>query len=180
MKEVWKDIAGYEGLYQVSNFGRVRSLERVVQHMHSGKLTLPSKLKEPSFDGRYLFVVLSKDGKRKQFSIHRLVAETFIPNPDGLPCVNHKDENKTNNHVDNLEWCTYKYNTHYGTNIERARKKKGKAVNQYDLHGNLVNSWESLAEAERAAGYDHRRTSRAALGQRKTAYGYIWRYKEAK
>ncbi len=165
MKEVWKDIAGYEGLYQVSNFGRVRSLERVVQHMHSGKLTLPSKLKEP------------KGGKRKQISIHRLVAETFIPNPDGLPCVNHKDENKTNNHVDNLEWCTYKYNTHYGTNIERARKKKGKAVNQYDLRGNLVNSWESLAEAE---GYDHRRTSRAALGQRKTAYGYIWRYKEAK
>lgn len=179
MTEVWKDIAGYEGLYQVSNQGNVRSLDRVSEHNFSGKITLKGTEKKPSFDGKYLFVVLSKEGKRKQVTVHRLVAEAFIPNPQGLPCVNHKDENKKNNVVDNLEWCTNKYNSNYGTCIERSREKKEKKVVQYDLNGNFIKEWKSLAEAEKIGGFDHRGTSRCATGQRNKAYGYVWKYKEA-
>ena len=119
-EEVWKDVVGYEGLYQVSNLGRVKSLG--FDKWHKGRI-----LKQ-SFDSKrnYLFVGLHKDGKIKQKNVHRLVAETFIPNPDNLPCVNHKDEDKTNNFVfvnkdgsvdlnkSNLEWCTVAYNTNYG------------------------------------------------------------------
>jgi len=179
MEEVWKDIAGYEGLYQVSNQGNVRSLDRVSAHSLSGKITLKGKDVAKSFNGRYLFVNLTKEGKTKRLLIHRLVAEAFIPNQNGLPCVNHKDENKKNNVVGNLEWCTNQYNSNYGTCIERSREKKEKKVCQYDLNGNFIKEWKSLAEAERIGGFDHRGISRCATGQRKKAYGYIWRYKEA-
>jgi len=100
VKEIWKDIKGYEKLYQVSNLGNIKSLK-------TGKNLYYSKSK------RYLRVGLFKDKKRKGFSIHRLVAEAFIPNPNNYPCVNHKDCNGNNNRVDNLEWCTYKQNNDY-------------------------------------------------------------------
>ena len=119
MIEIWRDIKDYEGLYQVSNFGRVRSLN----YNKTGEIKI-MKLKKTR-DG-YLRVGLRKNGKQKWISIHRLVAEAFIPNPLNLPCVNHKiegEEGKKINTVENLEWCTYKYNTNYGTCIERGRKK---------------------------------------------------------
>ena len=103
MEEIFKDIKGYEGLYQVSNFGNVKSLD----YRHTGKERL---LKQAIDKHSYHRICLWSYGEPKWFSIHRLVAESFIPNPDNLPCVNHKDENKHNNHVDNLEWCTYEYN----------------------------------------------------------------------
>ena len=122
MIEIWRDIKDYEGLYQISNYGRVNSL----------KLGKEMILKS-NFYGSYLGVVLYKNGIKKKYYIHRLVAETFISNPSNLPCVNHRDEVKINNFCGtsennftdgNLEWCTYKYNTNYGTLIDRVREKK--------------------------------------------------------
>lgn len=120
--EIWKDIKGYEGYYQISSFGRVRGLDRYVKQ-GDRTIMLKSKILKPRYDsGKYLRVILTKNAIAKGFSIHRLVAQHFIPNPDNLPEVNHKDEKKENNNVDNLEWCTSKYNTNYGTRTERASK----------------------------------------------------------
>ena len=121
----WRPIEGYEGLYEVSNTGQVRSFDRYVKysngriHLHKGKVLSPSI----RYDG-YLVVLLSYNGKHKMFSVHRLVAEAFIPNPDNLPQVNHKDEDKTNNSVENLEWCDNKYNMNYGTRKRRVIETK--------------------------------------------------------
>lgn len=106
MKEVWKDIKGYEGLYQVSNLGNVKSLK-----FNKEKILIPL------FDKNYLFIQLWKNGKYKRYKVHRLVAEAFIPNTNEYSCVNHKDENKQNNCVDNLEWCTNQYNIEYSQAI---------------------------------------------------------------
>lgn len=116
MNEIWKDIEGYEGLYQVSNLGRVRSVDRIGGRgrRFNGRILKP-KVKT----GGYLLVNFSKEGKRKMFSVHRLVAQAFIPNPEGLPQINHKDENPSNNRVENLEWCDGKYNCNYGIRNER-------------------------------------------------------------
>lgn len=122
--EIWKPIKDYEGLYQVSNLGRVKSLERIdsLGHKRKEKIFKPRKDKYG-----YLRVSLWKDGKGKMVSIHRLVAIHFIPNPDNLPEVNHKDENKENNTLSNLEWCDRKYNNNYGTRIQRfSESHKGK------------------------------------------------------
>ena len=119
MNEEWRDIKGYEGKYQVSNLGRVKSL-------NYNKTGVEGYIAAENSRG-YLRVGLSKKGKRKMFSVHRLVAETFIPNPNNYSQVNHKDENKQNNKVDNLEWCTPKYNSNYGTHNKKISEKlKGK------------------------------------------------------
>ena len=118
MKEIWKDIEGYEGLYQVSNLGRVKSFPRIGTHARKIKII---KIMEDRIG--YKFIHLSKNNKQKRKSIHRLVAETFIPNPNNYPCINHIDECKENNKVNNLEWCTYSYNNNYGTKISRQREK---------------------------------------------------------
>lgn len=112
--EEWKDIEGYEGLYQVSE-GEVKSLNY--------NKTKKERVLKKSIVGGYYTVNLHKDGVMKTYYVHKLVAEAFIPNPDNLPCINHKDENKLNNSVSNLEWCTVKYNTNYGTCIERRKEK---------------------------------------------------------
>ena len=130
MKEIWKDIKGYEQLYQISNFGRVRSLNKTLKNRFSffkrnGIILNPLKLTKG-----YLGVRLYHQSKGETKRIHRLVAEAFIPNPDNLPCVNHKDENKENNCVDNLEWCSIEYNNNYGTRNERIGKTIVK-INKY-------------------------------------------------
>lgn len=118
--EIWKDIPGYEGFYQASNDGKVRSLN--YNHTREKKI-----MKQSTDKLGYKRVMLCKNGKRKTFQVHRLVAIIFIPNPKNLPCVNHKDENPSNNHINNLEWCSYSYNNNYGTRNERASKAiKGK------------------------------------------------------
>lgn len=165
MVEVFIDIKGYEGLYQVSNYGRVRSLN----YNHTGE----TRVLKPRKDTKgYLLVHLCKNGKQKNCKIHRLVATAFIPNPDELPCVNHIDECKTNNIVTNLEWCTVKYNTNYGTAIERRSKR----VYQYTKDGSFVRSYPSQMEAERQTGYDDGYISNCCNGKRKSAYGYRWSY----
>lgn len=115
-KQIWKDIEGYEGKYQVSNTGKVRSLN----YRHTGKTKVMRQYTDK--DG-YKNITLRTNGKRKVYFIHRLVAQAFLPNPNNYPIINHKDENKTNNAVWNLEWCTYKYNTNYGN----CRKKMSEA-----------------------------------------------------
>ena len=146
--EEWKNVIGYEGLYEVSNTGQVRSLDRYVKysngriHLHKGKVLSPVKDK----DG-YLAVFLSCNGKQKTIRIHRLVAQVFIENPDNLPEVNHLDEDKTNNRVDNLEFCDHKYNVNYGHRIENAintRVKNGYA--DPDFIGFGLNEKEYMKE----------------------------------
>lgn len=117
MKEVWKDIPGYEGMYQISNLGRVKSLGSTIREGWNLKEKILKLTKEPK---GYLKVGLRKNGKIKTVRVHRLVAESFVANPENLPEVNHKDENKENNLADNLEWCTTKYNAGYGTKAKRA------------------------------------------------------------
>jgi hypothetical protein len=125
MEEVWKDIVGYEGIYQISNLGRVKSLERISPQGHKLVETIRN-----TYDNGcgYLYIDLyDNNAKRNKFSIHRIVATAFIDNPNGLPCVNHKDENKKNNCADNLEWCTHKYNNNYGNHgIKASLAHKGK------------------------------------------------------
>lgn len=120
--EEWRVVPGYEGLYEVSNTGRVRSFDRYVKysngqiHLHKGKVLSPGKNTKG-----YLFVILTCNRKRKTINVHRLVAIAFLPNPDNLPEVNHIDEDKTNNRVENLEWCDRNYNLNYGTARIRSR-----------------------------------------------------------
>ena len=178
MKEFWKDIENFEGKYQVSNKGRIKSLARYVL-CSNGKI-LPVKehiLKSKVTTSGYLMVVLCKSNKRKFALIHRLVAQAFIPNPDNLPEVNHIDEDKTNNKVDNLEWCTSKYNSNYGKrNIKISSKLKYKSkykVAQYDMQGNLVNVFNNSREVVDIFGthvYD------CCTDKLHTLKGYIFRY----
>ena len=193
--EIWKDITEFEGLYQVSNLGRVRSLG--FDKYHKGKI-----LKQ-FFDGKgnYLFVGLHKDKKVKQINVHRLVALMFVPNPNNLPCVNHKDENKTNNRSDNLEWCTIKYNSNYGnakknmidsrirnndiseiirkcklTKIKNQSYSCEKPVIQYSLDGVFIREYASSTEAEKITGISRGGIQRCCIGKYKQARGYKWRY----
>lgn len=172
--EIWKDIEGYEGKYQVSNYGNVKSLN----YYRTGKERLLKPILKPT---GYLCVGLCKP--LKMYLIHRLVAKAFIHNPDNLPQVNHKDENQTNNHVDNLEWCTQLYNLNYGTRNKRARESllnhpdKSKKVYQYTLDGKFVKEWESTQECGRN-GFDQQNISSCCRGERKTHRGYKWTYEK--
>lgn len=164
--EIWQDIEGYKGLYQVSDLGQVKSFCNGKERVLSAGKTKHG----------YLTVSLWKDGKKKVCYVHRLVAHAFLPNPDGLTEVNHIDECKTNNVVSNLEWCSHKYNMNHGTRNERAAKARSKAVYQYTLDGSLVRSYPSVMEAERRAGYSQGFISACCNGKYKQAYGYIWSY----
>lgn len=183
LNEVWKDIKDYEGYYQVSNFGRVKSMNRIIEHARLGKQTLKEKIMSIAFDGNYNFVGLRKNGTVKYVTIHRLVAEAFIPNPNNLPCVNHKDEDKTNNCVDNLEWCDYKYNANYGTKSKRLSvsqlndSTKSKAVIQFDMNGNFVKEWPSLAEIKRILNISKSCISYVCDGRYKSSHNYLWKWK---
>lgn len=182
--EEWRNIEDYDD-YQVSNLGRVRSLDRWVNNYGNSKQFIKGRILKP-YKGNhgYLNVALFKNGKGKWCTVHRLVAQAFIENPDNLPCINHRDECKTNNHVDNLEWCSYQYNANYGTKMKRISEqlkgrnniKLSKTVYQYSLDGVLIKEWLSAAEVKRQLGYNRQNINQCCLGKRKTAYGYIWKY----
>ena len=187
MEEIWKDVKGFEGRYQVSNLGRVRSLD---WSRHKGRVL---KLKISRRWGYYRLNLAHADGYIKSVSVHRIVAIAFIPNTDNLPEVNHKDENKLNNVVcfnpdgsidterTNLEWCTSLYNLRYGTRVERMNKlvnePRMRPVNQYDFDGELINTYPSVAEASKAIGVNTRTMSSICgkIGAHST-HGYIFRY----
>lgn len=181
-KEIWKCIKDYEGLYMVSNCGRVKSFDRWVKGRNGSVRLIKGRILKPVTNTfGYLQVGLFKNGKVKAFTVHRLVAEAFLPNPHNYPCVNHKDENKQNNNVSNLEWCTAQYNNTYGTRIERVAEKTtngkcSKPVLQYTLDGQFVREWESTAECGRN-GYHQGHVADCCQGKQKTHKGYIWKYK---
>ena len=124
----------------------------------------------------YRIVTLRKNNKNHTKTVHRLVAKAFIPNPNNLPCVNHKDENKQNNNVDNLEWCDYQYNNTYGTFLERRSKSRFKKVRQYDLQGHLLNVFDGITVAAKETNTHRGNISLACEGKRNQAGGYIWKY----
>ena len=166
--EIWCPIKGYEGLYEVSDKGRVKSIgygkERILRPGRAG--------------GGYLMVNLCKNGEKKKFLVHRLVSQTFIPNPDNLPQVNHKDENPSNNYVQNLEWCDQKYNANYGTRTKRQSEKLSKPVLQYTESGAFVREWKSTRDVQRKLNYNNGNISKCCTGKRKSAYGFIWKFKD--
>ena len=173
MKEIWKDIEGYEGLYQVSNYGRIYSLERTDScgRKRGGCIRAPQQLPTG-----YYIVALFKNGVSKIFLLHRLVASHFLPNPSRLPVVNHKDRNPANNSVDNLEWCTQSYNVLYEDAAKRAAITRYKAIAQYTVDGVFVKHWPSITEAAQYFNKDTAHIVSCCKGKRKTAYGYVWRY----
>ena len=188
--EIWKDIEGYEGLYQVSNKGRIKSLNRI--DSRGRKVNEKILSSKPNNKG-YLRVHLYKNGKRKPFSVHRLVAIAFIPNPNNLLEVNHKDENKENNTVDNLEWCDRKYNANYGSRNERASvSNKGKKHKKHKKYkkpkfkkqilcietGEIFDTSQDVINIMfNGKGYSsHIRAN--ICGQRKSAYRYHFKYIE--
>lgn len=182
-RAIWKDVSGYEGLYQVSNLGEVRSLGRYINSGITDKRFLRGRTLKPKVRKEgYLEVALYKNHRKKWITVHRLVAKTFIPDPEHLPQVNHKDENKENNKVGNLEWCSAQYNINYGTrNVRMANSntngKQSKPILQISLDGRLIKLWPSLREAERH-GFDHRHISACCRGKVMTAGGYRWKYAE--
>jgi hypothetical protein len=177
--EIWKDVIGYEGLYRVSNYGKVNSLN-YGNHGFS-KLLTPKKNNKG-----YLWIELRKNGKPKQFLLHRLVAGHFIENPYGYPIINHKDENPLNNHADNLEWCDNSYNVTYflarHTRKQRNGCRSGVAyrtfdkVAQYDMNGNLIKIWDSCVQIKHVWGKNEHSVRECCLGKRKTAYGFKWAF----
>ena len=178
MEEIWKDIKGYEGLYQISSFGRVkktRNKEKIMKGRIRGK-------------GYLAVTLLDKHGEQKDFYIHRLVAEAFIPNLDNLPQVNHKSEIKTDNNVENLEWCDNLYNVNYGTRTKRSaesnmghsRKGSGKRtkIYQYSMDGRLVKVWNSLLEIYDELGIFRSCIYKCCHGVYNQSHGFIWSYKK--
>lgn len=175
--EIWKDIKGYEGLYQASNLGRIKSLKNNII------------LKGWKDKYGYVRVYLCENGNKKVFQVHRIVGITFIPNPENKPCINHLDENPSNNNVNNLSWCTYKENNNYGQhNTKMSASKIGniawnkgkkmnkeyvqnnykcKKVNQYDINMNFIKTWESVNEARRTLNIKN--ISACCKGKYKTA-----------
>ena len=175
--EEWRDVVGYEGRYQVSSMGRVKSLERTYIDKSGRKRTVKECILKPVIDRYgYLLVSLYAGGKQKTLKVHRLVCEAFHESHDNKPYVNHINENKTDNRAVNLEWCTAKENCNHGTRNERTAKKRSKQVGQYTLNGELVKVWQSATEAERQAGFSNGNISLAANGKYKQAYGFIWEY----
>ena len=166
MTEIWKDIPGYEGLYQVSNLGQVRTLN----YRKSRKPKILLCEVDPK---GYKRIQLSKGGKGTHYLIHRLVAICFIENPENLPIINHKDEDPSNNRIDNLEWCSIQYNNNYNRKYINTKSKK---VNCFDLQGNLVKTYNSMNEAETQDGFTHGAIAKVCRGERKTHHGYRFEY----
>ena len=164
MNKEWRDIKGYEGLYKINTSGEIISLKT------------NTKLRFFKNNKVYYRVGLSKNNHEKKYLVHRLVAETFIPNPLNLPDVNHKDENPLNINCDNLEWCTKQYNSNYGTAQLRSIEKRAKKVYQYDINGNLIKIWGSVRECRRE-GYTNVWYVCNKKSKLKTTYkNFIWSY----
>lgn len=168
IEENWKDIKGYEGFYQISNLGNVRSLPR------NGTIN-KSRILKPNNVKNYLQVSLQKHGETKYQKVHRLVADTFIPNPNNYPQVNHIDGNKHNNCVDNLEWVTSSENQLHSY---YTLKNNIKPVLQYDRNGNFIKEWINPAKAGDTLKIIRQNIYDCCNGKRKTAGNYIWKYKE--
>lgn len=170
IKEEWKNVVGYEGIYQISSIGRVKNIKN-------------GRIKKPTINKYgYFHVMLWKNNQKKLKRIHRLVAEAFLnnPNPDIFDCINHKDENKLNNCVENLEWCDRKYNNNYGTHNSNIAKSHSKPIIQYTLNGEFVREWESAAVASRELKFPQSAINWCCLKKKKfnSCKGFLWKYKD--
>lgn len=178
MNEIYKDIKGYEGLYQVSNLGNVKRLEyKKYNTLTKTNSVYKEHLLKKNIDKKgYYQVTLCKNGKIKPIKVHKLVAITFIPNIRNLPCINHIDGNKSNNNVNNLEWCSFKYNVQHA--YKNDLMLNCKKVKQYDLNNNFLKEYNSINEASKRTSTNQGNISMCILGKRKTAGGFIWKLKE--
>ena len=178
-EEIWKAVEGYNGKYEVSNFGRVRSLPRIFLDAKGRTQNFKGCiLKQSQRKNGYMVVTFYESGKWHQMMIHRLVAGAFIPNPNNFPVINHKDEDKTNNRADNLEWCTSQYNNTYNNIHYRNKEKRRKVVIQMTLDDKFVAEYESTCDAARQTGFGQGNIAEACRGEMKYAYGYHWKFKE--
>lgn len=174
---MWKDVCDFEGLYQVNELGEIKSVERTKKNNAGIQAVNERILKQRTDKDGYFAVCLCKDGKHYGRRVNRLVAEAFIPNPDDLPVVHHKDENKQNNNVDNLEWCTVQYNTCYGEGLKSGAIKRGRPVIQLD-NGVVINEYYSTGNASDETGIPQGNIYNACAGKRRIAGGYEWRFKD--
>lgn len=172
MAEIWKDIPDFEGYYQVSNLGRVRSVDRYVKGRNNGIVLRKGKLLSPKTSNKgYLETTLMKEGKYYFKRVHQLVASTFLPNPNSYKSINHINEIKTDNRVSNLEWCSDRYN------VEEYTKRRT-TVYQYSFNGKLIKVWHSITRAAESIGMDKTGIQHCCMGKKlKTYGGYIWSYK---
>lgn len=184
--EIWKTIKDTNGKYSVSNLGNVRRNEHYTEVIANGTIAHYKERLLKGYkdkEGYLVYSICNAHGKTFTKKGHRLVAEAFIPNPENLPFINHKDENRQNNNVENLEWCTIQYNNNYGTRKEKLRKTSGIRVAQYTIDGKLIKIWNSLSEASQSFGCkttaNIRRVCKGLKG-RNTYRGFIWRYVDKK
>lgn len=173
MEEIWKDVKGYEGRYQVSNKGRIKSFLKSSRYPDEKGHVI-----KPHIARGYAFSCLSKNGKAKNYLVHRLVAQAFIPNPNNLKEINHIDENKLNNCVENLEWCTRNYNMAYGTARIRQGISLGKPVEQLAIDGIPIAIYASAEIASKITGIDPSSIRGCCIHEREYAGGYSWRYSD--
>lgn len=180
VNEIWRDIKGYEGLYQVSSNGVIRSLDRYLPMPNGGEKLVKEKILKPNkINSGYLCVGLSKNGKTKNYLIHRLVGEHFIDNSNNLPQIDHINTDKTDNRVCNLKWVTSKGNMNNPLTIDKINiinKKSSKPIIQFSKDGEFIRKWNSVMDAQRELGIDNSSIIRCCKGKQKTAGGYIWRY----
>ena len=179
MQEIWKNINNYNNEYAVSNLGNVR---RNDSYNYKGYYFKEHILSQQIDRLGYCRVYLTKYSKTKAFLVHRLVAQAFIPNPHNLPEVNHKDENKLNNAVENLEWCTHIYNSNYGTRVSRiipkTIAKTRKKIYQLSLNGDVINLWDGVNIAAKTLGISQQNITKCYQGLRRQAGGYEWKLAE--
>jgi hypothetical protein len=176
--EIWRPIMGWEKLYHVSNYGRVKSLERFVSYCDGRKRVFPSKiLKQQFYPNGYLGVELKIVGViRKSFLVHRLVGKSFLPNPDNKPELNHKRGNKLDNRASKLEWCFRSYNIRHA--IDNGLMNIRKRIIQKTLSGRRIRAWKSGSEIKRRLGFSCASISSCCTGKYKKSYGYLWAFEK--
>lgn len=181
MIEIWKDIKGYEGLYQVSNMGRVKSLEKKLRGKNNGVRTLAEKCLKLKTHLGYHTVNLYKDGKQKTFFVHILVADNFIPNPENKPCIDHINTIRSDNRVENLRWCTHKENSNNPLTLKHNSdgQKDKNTIIQLTIDRYYIRTWNCANDIERELGIKSSRIIGCCKGKKKhnTVGGYRWMYK---
>ena len=178
MNEIWKDIPEYEGIYQINNFGIVKRIERKSKYRKNVKIK-EKIIKEYIGTWGYKMVSLYKNNHQKTEFVHRLIAKTFIQNPNNYPVINHKDGNKLNNNINNLEWCTVSHNNKeaYRIGIKKPRVN-AKKILQLTKDNKIIKEWNSASEVQKKLGYSQGNICEVCNGRRNSANGYVWKYKE--